>query len=104
MRKGELIPRRWCGRKGVGGRERLPCGTVAKWSEEASCSLEAEATMSRALSKDVPESMQEGPRNSDEEEAEAVAAGPLPLIEADAFLLPAMESEARRETEGWEKG
>ena len=64
----------------------------------------AEATMSRALSKDVPESMQEGPRNFVEEETEAVATQALPLAEADTFLLPAMEAEVRREMEGWEKG
>ena len=64
----------------------------------------AEATMSRALSKAAPESMQEGPRNSAEEEAEAVAAGALPLAEADAFFLPAMGAEVLREVEGREKG
>ena len=60
--------------------------------------------MSRALLKYAPESMQEGPRNSDEEEAKAAAAGALPLAEADALFLPAMRAEFLREVEGREKG
>ena len=54
-----------------------------------------EATMSQPLSKDAPESMLE--------EAGAAADGALPLVEADAFLLPAMEAEVRRKTGGRER-